>query len=147
MWSAIMSSTYDTSLTHAAGLGSERSPAANGTGTTLTLSGSGSGTVTADGSGNYTFSGLSNGTYVVTPQKTGFVFTPATQTVTITNASSSSVNFTIASAPTGLAIDVNVSADQPSSAVTTVALPSLAGIPEQYTPARKPAARTVSTQA
>jgi hypothetical protein len=100
------------------------SPVANGAGTTLTLSGSSSGTVTADGSGNYTFSGLVSGTYTVTPSKTGFVFTPANQSVTINSASSSSVNFTIAPAPTGLAMDVQISADQGSTSVSTVTTPT-----------------------
>jgi len=76
------------------------SPAASGSGTTLTLSGGATGTVTADASGNFTFSGLPNGTYTITPSKTGFTFTPANQTVTVSGANVSAVNFTAAAVPT-----------------------------------------------
>src|SRR5262249_34691668 len=100
------------------------SPAATGTGTTLTLSGPAGGTTTADASGNYSFSGLANGTYTITPSKTGFVFTPTSQSVVVNGANVSGINFTIQTPPTGLAIDVNVSADQPSTAVTTVTSPT-----------------------
>ena len=70
------------------------SPAATGTGTTLTLSGTSSGTATADGSGNYTFTGLTNGSYTVTPFKSGFTFSPASLPVTVANANVAAVNFT-----------------------------------------------------
>src|SRR5438876_1913593 len=70
------------------------SPAANGSGTTLTLSGGASGTTTADSSGNFAFAGLANGTYTVTPSKSGFTFTPASQPVTVNGANATGVNFT-----------------------------------------------------
>ncbi len=65
-----------------------------------TLSGAGTGTVTADGSGNYTFTGLANGNYTVTPAKAGFTFSPANRAVTVNGANVTGVNFTAASAPT-----------------------------------------------
>lgn len=43
---------------------------------TITLSGSATGTATTDSSGNYSFTGLANGTYVVTPSITGYDFSP-----------------------------------------------------------------------
>src|SRR5207249_3227037 len=70
------------------------SPSANGSGVTVTLSGSASATATSDGSGNYSFTGLANGSYTVTPTKNGFTFTPANQPVTISNANVIGVNFT-----------------------------------------------------
>jgi hypothetical protein len=100
------------------------SPAASGSGTTLTLSGAASGTTTVDASGNFTFTGLANGTYTVTPSRTGFIFTPTSQSVPINGANVAGINFTIQTAPTGLAIDVNVSTDQPSTSVTTVTSPT-----------------------
>jgi len=100
------------------------SPAANGTGTTLTLSGAASQSTTADASGNFTFSGLANGSYTVTPSKTGFSFSPASQPVTISGANVTGVNFTIQVAGTGISIDANVSGDQPSTSVTTITSPS-----------------------
>jgi len=99
------------------------SPAASGSGTTLTLSGGASSTTTADSSGNFAFAGLANGTYTVTPSKSGFTFTPTSRLVTISGADVAAVNFTIQAAPTGLAIDVNVSTDQ-SPANTTVVSPT-----------------------
>ncbi len=62
-------------------------------GTTVALSGSSTGTTTTDASGNYSFSGLQNGSYTVTPSHTGVVFTPASQPVTINNGHALNVNF------------------------------------------------------
>jgi hypothetical protein len=56
------------------------SPASNGSGATLTLGGATSAKTTADGSGNFSFTGLANGTYTVTPSRTGYTFTPTSQT-------------------------------------------------------------------
>ncbi len=61
---------------------------------TMTLGGAGTGTATTDGSGNYAFSGLSNGTYTVTPSGSGCTFTPSTISVSIAGASSTGNNFT-----------------------------------------------------
>ena len=70
------------------------SPAASGSGATLTLSGGASATIVADASGNYSFSTLLNGSYTVTPSKAGFTFTPASLPVTVSGANVSAVNFT-----------------------------------------------------
>ena len=69
-------------------------PTTAGGGATVTLTGTANATVTADASGNYTFSGLANGSYTVTPAKTGYVFTPSNQAVTISGANTVNVNFT-----------------------------------------------------
>jgi hypothetical protein len=99
-------------------------PAANGTGSTVTLSGTSSATTTADSSGNYSFSGLLNGGYTITPIKSGFSFTPANQAVTVSNANVSAAAFSAQTASTTvIAIDANISKDQ-SSASTTVASPA-----------------------
>ena len=79
------------------------SPAASGSGTTLTLTGGA--TATADGSGNFTFTGVVNGTYTVTPTKTGFTFTPVNRSVTVSGGNVTAVNFTAAASST-LSIDV-----------------------------------------
>ena len=71
-----------------------------GSGTVLTLSGTSTGTATADVSGNYSFTGLLNGSYTVTPSKTGYTFSPANQPVTISSANVTSVNFTATPPPT-----------------------------------------------
>jgi hypothetical protein len=69
-------------------------PVASGSGTTLTLSGAANATATADVNGNYSFTGLANGSYMVTPSKTGLTFTPGNQSVTISGATPAPVNFT-----------------------------------------------------
>ena len=79
-------------------------PAASGSGATVTLS---QGTTTigsaiADGSGNYSINSLANGTYILTPTKAGFTFMPASQTVPINGASVSGINFAAQGAPPSL---------------------------------------------
>ncbi len=73
---------------------------ASGVGTLVTLSGSASKSVTADSQGNYTFTGLANGSYTVTPSKTGFTFSPPGQAVPISGASVLGINFTATAVPT-----------------------------------------------
>ncbi len=63
-------------------------------GVTITLSGTSSSTTTSDASGNYSFNGLADGTYVVTPTSTGASFSPTSQTITISGAHKLGVNFT-----------------------------------------------------
>jgi hypothetical protein len=75
------------------------SPASNGAGTTLTLGGSSSTAVTADASGYYTFSGLTNGIYSVTPGKNGYNFIPTVQSAMISGANVAGVNFTVSATP------------------------------------------------
>src|SRR6201999_4033215 len=47
-----------------------------GSGATVNLSGASTASTTADASGSFTFAGLANGSYTLTPTKTGFTFTP-----------------------------------------------------------------------
>jgi hypothetical protein len=75
------------------------SPAAGGSGATVTLSGTSSGTTTANSSGAYSFAGLANGSYTVTPAHSGFAFTPSSTSLTI-NGANQTVNFTAASTAT-----------------------------------------------
>jgi hypothetical protein len=70
------------------------SPTAGGSGATVALSGAATATVTTDASGNYTFSGLSNGSYALTPSHTGYTFNPTSQNATINTASVTGINFT-----------------------------------------------------
>lgn len=70
------------------------SPAASGGGATVALTGAASGSVTADAGGNYSFTGLANGSYSITPSKTGTTFSPASQNVTVNGANQTGVNFT-----------------------------------------------------
>jgi hypothetical protein len=49
---------------------------------------------TSDGSNNYVISGLANGTYTVTPSKSGCTFSPTTLSVTVAGANVTGNNFT-----------------------------------------------------
>jgi hypothetical protein len=98
-----------------------------GSGATVNLSGTSTATTMADGSGNYTFVGLANGPYNVTPVKTGSTFTPRSQNVTINAANLSSVNFTtlsvltwiLSGTITGHSVGATVTLSGPSNAATT----------------------------
>jgi hypothetical protein len=95
-------------------------PAIAGSGASVALSGAATATTTTDASGNYTFSGLSNGSYTVTPTKSGVTITPASVPVTIANANVTNVNFTAAAV--SIAIDATVTTGR-STKATTIASP------------------------
>src|SRR5260370_10321 len=76
------------------GISGTLNPAIGGSGATVTLSGPASSTTTSDGAGNYSFSGLANGMYAVTPSHAGYTFNPGTQTATINGANVTGANFT-----------------------------------------------------
>ena len=63
-------------------------------GVTVTLTGAANATATTNANGFYTFTGLANGIYKVTPTQTGRTFTPANRTVTVNNANVTGQNFT-----------------------------------------------------
>jgi hypothetical protein len=97
-------------------------PSAAANGVTVALSGTASAVTTPDGSGNYTFGGLSNGNYTITPTSTQYGFTPPSQAVALNNANATGVNFTGTTQTTGLAIDAKVSTDR-GTASTTITSP------------------------
>jgi hypothetical protein len=63
-------------------------------GATVSWSDTSTGSTTADGSGNYSITGLSNGSYVVTPSLAGYTFSPTSQNETVSGSNISGVNFT-----------------------------------------------------
>ena len=68
----------------------------NGTGlagVTVTLTGTGPGSATTDSSGNYSFSNVANGSYTVTPSKTGYTFSPTNRTANVSGANFIVPNF------------------------------------------------------
>ncbi len=91
-------------------------------GVTITLAGTSTGTTTTDASGNYSFAGLSNGSYTTIPSKSGYTFTPSSQGVNITGANVSAVNFTSAVAPAW-----GISGSLTPASLTTGATVSLSG--------------------
>lgn len=80
-----------------------------GAGATVTLSGAANAVTTADGSGNYSFAGLKNGVYAVTPSNTGYSFNPTSQSVAVNGANVTGVNFTATAAPQTYAISGTIS--------------------------------------
>src|SRR6266851_9395740 len=74
-------------------------PTAAGNGATVTLNGAASASATADSSGSYTFAGLPNGSYMVTPKHTGYAFAPGNLSATVNGANVTGVNFTGNAAP------------------------------------------------
>lgn len=63
-------------------------------GVTITLSGAASKTTTTATGGTYTFTGLANGSYTVTPSKSGYTFSPTSTAVTISSGNKTGINFT-----------------------------------------------------
>ncbi len=71
------------------------------TGVTITLSGAGSGSATTDSSGDYTITGVANGSYTVTPSRSGYTFSPASTSVTVSGANQTGENFTATATSVG----------------------------------------------
>src|SRR5512134_3407454 len=69
-------------------------------GVNMTLSGASSATTTTDNTGNYTFA-LDNGSYTITPSKTGFTFNPTSSPQTVSGANITAVNFIATSVQLG----------------------------------------------
>jgi uncharacterized protein (DUF2141 family) len=65
-------------------------------GVTVALGGAASLSTTTASDGTYSFAGLANGTYTVTPSKAGYTFTPASRSVTVASANQTAQNFTAA---------------------------------------------------
>jgi hypothetical protein len=94
------------------------SPAASGSGATISLGGISTSSTTADANGNYSFTQLANGAYTVTPSKAGLSFTPANRSVTLNGANAANINFTAATQSASIARDVTVSTDSGSASAT-----------------------------
>ena len=86
---------------------------------TVKLTGTSSATVTSDPTGHYLISGLANGSYTVTPTKTGMTFTPASQSVTVSGANVTGIDFTSAVTPT-FSVSGSISGSGGSSATVTL---------------------------
>jgi chitodextrinase len=63
-------------------------------GVIITLSGAGSASTTTGSGGSYNFTDLSNGTYTITPSKTGYTFSPTNRSITVNNVSVANQKFT-----------------------------------------------------
>jgi len=91
-------------------------------GVTITLAGTSSGSALTDASGHYSFSGLANGSYTITPSKTGYTFNPTTISVTVNNADMTGQSFTATAITTPTyTISGKVSGDVASGVTITLA--------------------------
>ena len=63
-------------------------------GVTINLTGGATATTTTDANGAYSFNGLGNSNYTVTPSKTGYNFSPSSSAVGINGANVTTTNFT-----------------------------------------------------
>jgi len=63
-------------------------------GATVNLTGPVSATTTTDSNGNYSFEGLANNTYTVTPTKSGYTMSPVSRNVTVNGVNMTNQNFT-----------------------------------------------------
>ena len=80
-------------------------------GVAVHLSGAATKSTTTDSNGNYSFSGLSNGSYTITPSKSEYTFTPTNRSVTISGGNASGQNFTASTkpgAPTGVSATAGI---------------------------------------
>ncbi len=91
---------------------------AAGSGATVALSGSKTASTIADGSGNYTFTALANGSYTVTPTKSGYSFSPASLAVTVNGANITGTNFTAAAQTWGISGGLGTSGSGATVALT-----------------------------
>jgi hypothetical protein len=66
-------------------------------GVTVSLTGASAAATTTDGSGSYSFSGLANGAYTITPLELGYTFDPVNRAVNVGGANVTGMNFTAAS--------------------------------------------------
>lgn len=87
-------------------------------GVTVTLGGASTATATTDASGNYSFAGLANGSYTVTPTKTGSIFTPSQLAVSVSGNNVTAQDFT---ATTSSALTYSISGST-GIAGTTISL-------------------------
>ena len=98
-------------------------------GITMTLSGASSATTTTDIFGTYKFTGLDNGSYTITPSKTGFTFSPADNTQTLTGQDITGVNFAATATPSAFAQVVTC----PLSGTTDVTIQDFSFTPQNVT--------------
>ncbi len=71
------------------------------TGVTIALTGDSTATMVTSSSGNYSFAGLLNGSYTITPSKNGYTFAPTNENITVTEGDETGVDFTVTKNVTG----------------------------------------------
>ncbi len=80
-------------------------------GVSIQLTGAATKSTTTDADGNYSFSGLYNGSYTVTPSMDGYTFSPTSTAVTLSGANQTGKNFTATKVPVKYTISGTVTGD------------------------------------
>jgi Carboxypeptidase regulatory-like domain len=80
-------------------------------GVAINLSGPATSSITTDSGGNYSFSGIADGNYTLTPSLAGYAFNPVNSLVTVNGADSAANNFVSTVAPVTYSISGTVSGD------------------------------------
>jgi len=93
----------------------------------MALSGTSSDNAITDARGDYTFTGLANGTYTITPSRTGLTFGPTSSTQTLIGLDITSINFT--AIPTQKSFNVLC----PASGTTNVTIQDFSFAPDNVT--------------
>ena len=96
-------------------------------GVTMALTGASSATAITDASGNYSFTGLDNGSYTITPSRTGFTFSPTNSPRTVSGADITAVNF---ASTAGLSAQI---VQCPPSVTTIVTIQDFSFTPDNVT--------------
>jgi hypothetical protein len=99
-------------------------PTTLGAGVAVKLTGTKSATATTNSSGAFSFTGLPTGTYTLTASKTGLIFAPPTEQLTVNGANISGLTFAARSSTT-VGVDVKTGGDQNTSS-STVTSPAFA---------------------
>ena len=92
-------------------------------GVTINLTGAAAASTTTDASGTFTFTGLVDGTYTVTPVMAGFTFTPPSLEKVVDGANITGVNFMATAAPAYIYVPggvFHVGPPPPASGISTV---------------------------
>jgi len=95
-------------------------------GVTISLTGAATKSTTTDSNGHYSFSGLANGSYTITPSKTEYTFTPPNLSVTIKGGNIAGKNFKAKTKP-GVPTGVTAKAGNTSATVRFTAPASNGG--------------------
>ena len=96
-------------------------------GVTMALTGASSATTVTDASGNYTFTGLDNGSFTITPSRTGFTFGPTSSPQTVSGVDITAVNFTTTAGPSAQVVPC------PPSGTTIVTIQDFSFTPDNVT--------------
>ena len=73
---------------------------------TITLAGDDSDTTLTTSDGSYSFFDLANGSYTITPNKSGYTFSPTNENVTVSDVNTTMIDFTATEQSTGTSIEM-----------------------------------------